>query len=166
MQNQSQMQHYAFSMDSADGKVSLNDYKGKYKIVYFGYMYCPDICATTLSIVAQALKELPKNQAEKLQLIFISVDPQRDSLKDLKEYVNYFYQGAVGLTSDEKNLKKISANYGTYYAKESLKDSKIGYSVAHTSFVYIMDKDGKLLKKLDHLEQTQTIIEELKKLDI
>lgn len=161
-QNQNQITQYAFTMNSIDGKVSLSDYDGKYKLIYFGYMYCPDICPTTLSLVAQALKSLPEKEAEKFQLIFISVDPQRDKLKELKEYANYFYKGAIGITSDEKYLKRITANYGTYYAKEFLKDSKMEYSVAHTSFVYIMDKDGKILEKLDHLKQTADVIDVLK----
>ncbi|WP_024955728.1 SCO family protein [Sulfurospirillum arcachonense] len=163
MQKQDEIKQYAFTMNSIDGKVSLSDYDGKYKLIYYGYMYCPDICPTTLSIISQALNQLPKDKAEKFQLIFISVDPDRDKLKELKEYVNYFYKGSIGITSDEKYLKHISGNYGTYYSKEYLKNSKMDYSVAHTSFVYLMDKDGTLLKKLNHLENSKKILEILKK---
>jgi len=165
LQNQKEIKQYAFSMDSVDGKVSLSDFDEKYKIVYFGYMYCPDICPTTLSITANALRKLPKDKADKFQLIFISVDPDRDKLKDLKEYANYFYKGAIGITSDEKYLKTISSNYGTYYSKEYLKGSKIGYSVAHTSFVYIFDKSGKLINKLKHLEKTSDVLNAIKNLN-
>jgi protein SCO1/2 len=164
MQNQKEIKQYAFTMDSIDGKVSLSDFDGKYKIIYYGYMYCPDICPTSLSIVASALKKLPKEQADKFQLIFISVDPDRDKVKELKEYANYFYKGAIGVTSNEKYLKSISSNYGTYYANEYLENSKIDYSVAHTSFVYIMDKDGKLLYKLKHLEKTNDVLSIIKNL--
>ena len=125
-------------------------------------MYCPDICPTTLSLVSSALNKLDSNNAREFQLIFISVDPQRDKVKGLKEYVSYFYPSAIGITSNEKYLKKISSNYGTYYAKENLKNSKMGYSVAHTSFVYIMDKDGKLMHKFKHLENNKTLYTYLK----
>ena len=165
IQNQKEIKQYAFTMNSINGKVSLSDYKGKYTIIYYGYMYCPDICPTTLSIVASALKKLPKKKADMFQLIFISVDPDRDKVKELKEYANYFYKGAIGLTSNEKYLKSISSNYGTYYAKEYLKNSKMNYSVAHTSFVYIMDKEGKILHKLKHLEKTSDIFNVIEKLD-
>jgi protein SCO1/2 len=164
MQNQKEIEQYAFTMDSIDGKVSLSDFDDKYKIIYYGYMYCPDICPTSLSIVASALNKLPKEQADKFQLIFISVDPDRDKVKELKEYANYFYEGAIGITSNEKYLKTISANYGTYYANEYLENSKIDYSVAHTSFVYIMGKDGKLLHKLKHLEKTSDVLNAIKSL--
>lgn len=163
-QNQKEIDQYAFTMDSVDGKVSLSDFDGKYKIVYFGYMYCPDICPTTLSIVANALQQLPKEKEKKFQLIFVSVDPKRDKLKNLKEYANYFYKGAIGVTSNQKYLKQITAKYGTYYSYEYLKDSKINYSVAHTSFVYIMDKNGKLRNKLSHLEKTSDVLNTLNKL--
>ena len=165
MENQKEVKQYAFTMNSIDGKVSLSDFDGKYKIIYYGYMYCPDICPTSLSIVASALKKLPKEQAAKFQLIFISVDPDRDKVKELKEYANYFYEGAIGLTSNQKYLKTISSNYGTYYANEYLKNSKIDYSVAHTSFVYIMGKDGKLLHKLKHLEETDDVLNVIKNLN-
>lgn len=163
-QKQDEIKHYAFSMNSIDGQVSLSDYDGKYKIVYFGYMYCPDICPTSLSIIASALKSLPKEQADKFQVIFISVDPDRDTLEQLKEYANYFYKGALGITSNEKYLKSISLNYGTYYSKEYLKDSKMNYSVAHTSFVYIMDKNGNLLHKIPHLEHINDVLNIIKKI--
>jgi protein SCO1/2 len=150
-------------MNSINGKVSLSDYDGKYKLIYFGYMYCPDICPTSLSVLASALKVLPKEQADKFQVIFISVDPDRDKLKELKEYANYFYKGAIGLTStNKKYLKNIASNYGTYYTKEYLQNSKMNYSVAHTSFVYLMDKDGILLDKVSHLENTSDILDIIK----
>lgn len=164
MEKQKEIKQYAFEMNSIDGKVSLSDYDGKYKLIYFGFMYCPDVCPTTLSIVSQALNQLPKEQADKFQIIFISVDPDRDKLKELKEYANYFYKGTIGLTSDEKYVKDISRKYGTYYSKEYLKDSSIGYTVAHTSYTYIMGKDGTLVNKLPHLKNTQEILNVLKEL--
>ena len=164
IQTQKEIEQYSFTMDSMDGKVSLSDFDGRYKLIYYGYMYCPDICPTSLSIIASALQKLPKEQADLFQLIFISVDPDRDKLKDLKEYANYFHKGAIGLTSDKKYLKKISANYGTYYTNEYLENSKIDYSVAHTSFVYLIGKNGKLLYKLKHLEKTSDVLNIIKKL--
>ncbi len=163
-QNQKEIEQYSFTMNSIDGKVSLSDFSEQYKIIYYGYMYCPDVCPTTLSVVADALSKLPKEQADKFQVIFISVDPDRDKLKELKEYANYFHKGAIGLTSSKKYLKEISLKYGTYYANEYQKDSKIEYSVAHTSYLYIMDRDGKLVNKLKHLEKTSTVLDVLKNL--
>lgn len=155
---------YAFTMDSADGKVSLGDFEGKMPIIYFGYMYCPDICPTTLSMVASALKSLPAEDAAKFQLIFISVDPERDEVGELKEYAQYFYPNAIGITSSPEYLKQIGPRYGAYWSKEPLENSAIGYSVAHTSFVYFMDKDGILKNKVSHVQSPEPVLEVLKEM--
>jgi protein SCO1 len=160
-QNQKEVEKYAFTMDSIDGKVSLSDFKGKIPIIYFGFMFCPDVCPTSLSMIAEAFSRLPKLDADKFQLIFISVDPDRDKLKDLKEYASYFYPNAIGITSDKKNLKEVSAKYGSFYAKEYLQGSKIEYSVVHTSFIYIMDKEGKIKSKLRHVSNPESIYKAL-----
>tara|TARA_B110000046_G_C12953298_1_gene381135 strand:- start:166 stop:741 length:576 start_codon:yes stop_codon:yes gene_type:complete len=156
-QNQKEIEKHAFTMDSIDGKVSLSDFKGKFTIIYFGFMFCPDICPTSLSMTSEALKRFSKADSDKFQLVFISVDPDRDKLKDLKEYAGYFYPNAIGLTSTENNLKEVTRKYGTFYATEYLKDSKIEYTVAHTSFLYIMDKEGKIKAKLRHPNSPETI---------
>jgi len=163
-QNQQIIKRYAFTMDSFDGKVSLSDFKGKFPIVYFGYMDCPDICPTTLTMISQALHKLSTKDAKKFQLIFISVDPDRDKVKGLKEYASYFYPTALGITSNAKYLKKVSVNYGAYYKKIYLKDSKINYSVAHTSFIYIMDKTGKLAKRISHSNSVKPVLDALKEM--
>lgn len=164
MQNQNAINQYAFTLQSVDGVVKMSDFKGKKPIVYFGYMYCPDICPTTLSLLSSALHKLPKEQAEQFQIIFISVDPQRDALKELKEYANYFDKNAIGLSGDENYLKKITDNYGTYYAKEYLEGSNLEYSVNHTTFVYFFDQNGKLKDKIQHVNNTEAILEVLQKM--
>ena len=161
-QNQQVIQKYAFTMKSAKGKVSLSDFRGKIPIVYFGYMYCPDICPTTLSMISAALHKLPKEDAKKFQLIFISVDPDRDMVKNLKEYASYFYPTALGLTSSAKNLKTVSRQYGAYYSKIYEKGSKKNYSVAHTSNVYLLDKKGELEKTIPHTEDENVFLKNFK----
>jgi len=160
-QHQKEIDNYAFTMDSIDGKVSLSDFKGKIPIIYFGYTFCPDICPTSLSMTAEALNRLAKIDSDKFQLIFISVDPDRDKLKDLKQYASYFYPNAIGLTSNDKYLKEVTAKYGTYYSKEYLKGSKMGYSVAHTSFIYIMDKEGNIQGKISHVDNPEVVYKAL-----
>ena len=134
---------YEFELNSFDGKVELSDFRGKVVAIYFGYTYCPDICPTSLTILSQALSELSPNELKEVQPIFISVDPDRDGLKHLKEYSKYFHPKLIGLTSDSKTIKKIADNYGSKYEKVDLNSSTMGYSVAHTSYIYILDRDGK-----------------------
>ncbi len=134
---------YEFELNSFDGKVKLSDFRDKVVAIYFGYTYCPDICPTSLTILSQALNKLSVNELKEIQPIFISVDPDRDKLKHLKDYSKYFHPKLIGLTSDNKTIKKIAHNYGTKYEKVDLNSSSIGYSVAHTSYIYILDRDGK-----------------------
>lgn len=161
VQEQNAIKPYAFQLESVDGPVRLSDFKGKMPIVYFGYMYCPDICPTTLALSASALRGLSKEDAQKFQLIFISVDPQRDSLKDLKEYAQYFYPDAIGLSGDEITLKEVTGHYGTYYAKETIKNSSIDYTIAHTTNLYFFDKKGKLSHILKHPQDPDEITQVL-----
>ena len=133
---------YEFELNSFDGKVKLSDFRGKVVAIYFGYTYCPDICPTSLTILSQALKELSTNELKDVQPLFISVDPDRDGLKHLKKYSKYFHSKLIGLTSDNKTIKKITDNYRTKYEKVDLNSSSIGYSIAHTSYIYILDRDG------------------------
>lgn len=164
IQNQNEISQYAFTLDSADGKVSLSDFRGKNVIVYFGYMYCPDICPTSLSVVSAALNKLESSEAKKFQLVFVSVDPDRDSLSDLKEYAQYFYPNAIGLTTQEPRIKEIANRYGAYYAKEYLEGSKMDYSVAHTANLYFMDEDGILAHSIKHVQSTDDVMPILKKM--
>lgn len=134
---------YSFELNSVDGKVKSSDFKGKVVVIYFGYSFCPDICPTSLTILSQALDKFSENELKEIQPIFISVDPDRDGLKELKEYSKYFHPKLIGLTSDSETIKKLADNYGSRYEKVDLNDSVIGYSVSHTSYIYILDKDGK-----------------------
>lgn len=161
-QNQKLIQRYAFTMNSARGKVSLKDFKGKIVILYFGYMYCPDICPTTLSMISDALHKLSKEDAKKFQLIFVSVDPDRDKVKNLKEYASYFYPTAIGLTSTKKNLKAVSRTFGAYYSKIYEKGSKTRYTVAHTSSVYIINTKGILEQTIPHTEDEHVFLQAFK----
>lgn len=134
---------YYFELNSLNSKVKFSDFKGNVLAIYFGYTYCPDICPTSLTILSQALNLLTKDELKDVQPIFISVDPDRDNLKHLDEYSKYFHPKLIGVTSDSKTIREIANNYGTKYEKVDLNNSSIGYSIAHTSFIYIFDKNGK-----------------------
>ncbi len=150
-------------MNTIDGEIKLSDFKGKTVALYFGYMYCPDVCPTSLSMLGEGLKGLSKEELDGFTGVFISVDPARDTLKNLKAYAEYFHPNFVGATSDDKNILKITKNYGTFFQKEVLPDSAMGYSVSHTSYIYIFDKEGNLSTKLEHFVKPSDITKALKK---
>lgn len=156
-------QKYQFTLDTIDGPIESSDFSGKTVAIFFGYTFCPDVCPTSLAMLSEGLKGLSKEELEGFDGIFISVDPARDTLKNLKEYAKYFHPNFIGATSNEKNILEITNNFGTFFKKEYLPDSKIGYSVSHTSYIYIFDKKGNLSSKLEHFVMPSDITKALKK---
>jgi protein SCO1 len=138
-----------FTLDGAQGAVSLHDFKGKVVVLYFGYTYCPDICPTSLSILAQALGSLSPTELARVQPIFVSVDPQRDTVARLAEYAVFFHPSILGLTGTPQRLKEIADRYGVAYAMHG--DTSGGsYTVDHSALTYLIDPDGKLVASLPH----------------
>ena len=124
---------------SEDSKnMKLDEYKGKIILLFFGYTNCPDICPTTLLDISRTLKELGKD-SDKVQAVFVSVDPERDTPKHLNDYVKYFDEKIVGLTSDKYNIDKLHKYFKTKY--ELLYSEDDNYLVEHSSNLYIIDKN-------------------------
>ena len=138
-----------FSLQSADGPVNLEDYRGKVVVLYFGYTFCPDICPTSLSLLSVTLNELNAEELQQVQAIFVSVDPERDTLEHLKTYAGYFHQNIIGATGSREQIDAAVKKYGAGYNIVKT-DSEADYSVDHTSYTYIIDKSGKLQFSLAH----------------
>ena len=133
-----------FTLRSADGPVSLKDFRGKLVLLYFGYTKCPDICPTSMATMTQAVNALTPVQAEKVKLVFVSVDPERDTPELLAEYVSYFHANSIGLTGTEDELEKAAALYGVQYYQVEMEDSSFGYAVNHSGALYLITADGAL----------------------
>ncbi len=139
-----------FTLQSAHGPVSLHDFKGKIVLLYFGYTFCPDICPTNLGNLSVAWRNLPAEVRDKVQILFVSVDPQRDTPKRLQAYSDFFNANIIGLTGDPDTLRTITRRYGAVYKKVPVKESSIGYLVDHSAFTYLIDPEGKLVIQLPH----------------
>ena len=133
---------YNFTLTSADGDVSLSDYRGKLVLIYFGYTFCPDICPATLANVGQSLRELGA-KADDVQLIMVSLDPERDTPEKLAEYVSHFHPSFVGVTGTQDELDKIASLYGIFYEKTAGTDNT-GYLINHTATLLVIDREGYL----------------------
>ena len=155
---------YAFEVESKDGRLTLDSFKGKVLAIYFGYTFCPDVCPTSLSSLAFALDSFDKEKIKNFEGLFISVDPSRDSLNNLDEYARYFHPTFKGATSNKENIDEITKRYGSYYKKVNLENSAMDYSVAHTSYIYFFDKKGNFVKKVDHFSNPEEIKKVLKTL--
>ena len=122
----------------SSSNTKLDVYEGKIILLFFGYTNCPDICPTTLLDISKSLKELGED-SDKVQAVFVSVDPQRDTPKHLNDYVKYFDKRIVGLSSDKTNIDKLHKYFRTTY--ELLNASEENYLVEHSSNLYIIDEN-------------------------
>ncbi len=128
-------------VDQAGQRRDQSLLEGKWSAVYFGYTFCPDVCPTTLQTLAEAQDQLgPK--AKRFQVVFITVDPERDTPAQLKTYLSStaFPKGAVGLTGSPAEIASVAKAYHLFYQKQG---SGSGYEVQHASAVYLMDTDGR-----------------------
>lgn len=122
--------------------VRLTDYEGKVVVLYFGYTFCPDVCPITLSKLDRAL-DILGDDAEDVQVIMVSVDPERDTPEVLEQYMAHFNPDFVGVTGDVDAVDRIATVYGVYYEAEEGSEAT-GYLVNHTATVMVVDKDGYL----------------------
>jgi protein SCO1/2 len=139
---QSPESSYDFTLQSASGPVSLSDFRGKVVVLYFGYTFCPDVCPTTMSDLATAMKLLDE-KADDVQVIMVSVDPERDTPKIMKEYVQAFDPAFIGLSGTSEQIAATAAKYGVFYAKQEGSDAT-GYLISHTATVMVIDAGGRL----------------------
>ena len=142
--NFQEIKKYDFEVISDKGVVKLSDFRGQKTLVYFGYGLCPDICPTTLAAMGDALGMLSPDELNSTKAIFITVDPERDTPQKLGEFVRYFHPSIMGGATNLDDTQKYALNYGVKYQKIPQPNSSIGYSVAHSADVYLIDKDGKL----------------------
>lgn len=138
-----------FTLLDHNGKtVSQDDYKGKKKLVFFGFTNCPAVCPTELYNISAALDELGAEKSKNLQVLFISIDPEQDTPERMKEYVTAFHDDFIGLTGSVKQIAKAAKAYRIYYAKIPEEDSEIGYTMDHSAYTYLMDENNQYLTHL------------------
>ncbi len=152
-----------FTLQSADGPVSLKDFRGKVVLVYFGYTYCPDICPTSLAATSEGLKQLTPEELARVAMILVSVDPKRDTPARLKEYVNFFHPAIVGVTGTPEEIAEIAKRYGVFYAEQKVETAGGGYVVDHSADTYVISADGKLVGKIAHATPPDQVVEAIRK---
>lgn len=130
-------------VDQTGATVSDTTWRGKLMLIYFGYGFCPDVCPTELQIMSGALDALG-DDAARVQPIFITVDPERDTVEFMADYVSHFHPDMVGLTGTEAAINEAAKAFRVYHRK-AVDDSATDYLVDHSSFVYLMGPDGNFL---------------------
>ncbi len=133
-----------FSLTDHHGDpVSLSDFQGKVVLLYFGYTFCPDVCPTTLNELAVALEKLSQKEREQVQVLMVSVDPQRDTPEALADYLAHFDPTFLGLSGTEEEIAAAAKTFGIFYQKQD-GTAKTGYLVDHTASVISLNKEGAL----------------------
>jgi protein SCO1/2 len=153
-----------FSLIDPDGKIrTLSDFKGKVVVMFFGYTQCPDVCPTTLTEMQQAMA-LMGSQADKVQVLFVTVDPERDTAKILKQYVPAFDARFLGLRpADQAGLDQVTKDFKIYYKKVPGL-SPGSYTMDHTAGSYVFDPEGRLRLYIKHAQGPETLAHDLKEL--
>ncbi|MBT1510226.1 SCO family protein [Bradyrhizobium sp. SRL28] len=119
------------------------DFRGKLMLVYFGFSFCPDVCPTDLMAIGQAVDKLGPG-GDAVQPLFVTVDPDRDTPAHLADYVPFFHSRLLGLTGDAAQIRHAARLYRVFYAKVAI-EGAAEYTVDHSGFIYLMDRDGKYL---------------------
>jgi protein SCO1 len=149
-------------VDQNGNTVTNTDLEGKWLLVYFGYTHCPDACPTALNSIALALSNLGAAQKREIRPIFITIDPERDTAKALKEYVSAFNAPILALTGSAAAIGTAANEYRVYYAKHP--EPGGDYSMDHTSIIYVMDPKGRFTASFGGDDPPEQIAARLKKL--
>jgi len=141
-----------FTLTDQDGKpFDSKSLTGKYRIFYFGYTFCPDACPTDMAVLGKAMRQLDQKDpaaSAKIQPIFVSVDPARDTPSVLKQFVTAFYPRLIGLTGSEAQIADVARHYAISYRKEPAPAGATGYLMDHPRVAYLFDPDGKPIEML------------------
>ena len=132
-----------FALESAEGPVTRADLAGKVVPIFFGYTSCPDVCPTTMLRLASALEQLDETARERVQVVFVSVDPERDSPERASAYAEAVSPGFIGLSGTAEQIADVAAQYGIYYAKAEGSDAT-GYLVDHSATVTVLNRNGRV----------------------
>ena len=155
----------AFELTDHQGQPASNEsYAGRYRVVYFGFTFCPDICPTELQSISAALDMLG-DDAAKIQPLFITVDPERDDVEAMAAYMSHFHPSFVGLTGTPEEIERTAQTFKIYYSKAPISDDPDDYTMNHSSLIYVMDCEGRYISHLRQGASPEEIAEALAALE-
>ena len=132
-----------FILQSAHGVIDSRNWRGQVILIYFGYTHCPDVCPASMAAWAQALKALSVEERQRVRLLMVSVDPERDTLDHLREYAAFFHPQMIGATAAPEEIARLAKAYGAGYIRQATAADG-SYAVDHTTSSYVIDPAGKL----------------------
>ena len=139
-------------------KFNYKSLKGQPSLLFFGFTHCPEICPTTLGHLSEITENL-KNKIIPTNIIFVTLDPKRDTQKHLKEYIQYFNRNVIGVTGKIKQIKGFAKNWGVFF--EQISNSKDSYTLNHTATVFMLDKNGNFKGTISWGENEKSMIQKI-----
>ena len=141
-----------FTLSDQSGRsLTEKDLKGSYSLIYFGYTFCPDVCPTGLQVMSNAMDQLQTEMQRKIKPVFITIDPERDTVDQLKSYLGNFHPRIIGLTGTERQIAEVTRAYRVYYAKAKGSEGKRDYLMDHSSIIFLMNPEGKYVNHFTHM---------------
>ncbi|MCY4044791.1 MAG: SCO family protein [Cellvibrionales bacterium] len=152
-----------FKLNSHDGKpFTKESFTGHWHLVFFGFTHCPDICPTTLATLKQTWNKLPPNIQKEIKITLVSVDPARDTVEKMKQYVGFFGKDIIGVTGDFMELTELTTSLSVPFKKIMLEGGN--YTVDHSAYIYLIGPDGHFrafIKPPFHIESLSTTLPKL-----
>lgn len=151
-----------FTLKSEAGDWTLSQHPKPLTVLYVGYVECPDVCPMTLSHAASAFRKLTPADLGRVQLVFLSVDHEHDTAKDVATYAKQFFPDFIGLTGTEPQIRTTVNKFGASFMLEKDAGSYLGYSIAHTDRLFLLDSNGFVIDSISSPRDSAPIVEQIK----
>ena len=158
------VQEVNFTLDSPEGALSLKDLRGKVVLLFFGFTSCADVCPISLATISHAFSYLNDDELNMSKSLFISLDPERDTLERLKEYTGYFHSNIIGVTGTMEELGRAAENYGVKFERKESPDSALGYVIYHSAKIFVIGPQGELRKTFPHNIDSRLLLQQIRSL--
>ena len=139
-----------FTLSGPDGPLSLSDLRGKVVLIFFGYTSCPDVCPVSLARIDSCFSEMSSKELEQVRALFITLDPERDTVDRLRQYTGYFHPNIIGLRDEVETIRSVTDRYGIEFSKTIRPESALGYSISHSTDILLLDPNGQLVESIPH----------------
>ena len=147
-----------FTLDGPDGPVSLSDLRGKTVLIFFGYTSCPDVCPISLARINACFSAMDNDELERVQALFITLDPERDTALETACRAHPGLRGAV------EDIDAVTAQYGITYSKDPMPGSPLGYSVSHPTDILLLDESGAVVETVPHDTRSKDLLARIRDL--
>ncbi|WP_027965795.1 SCO family protein [Halomonas halocynthiae] len=147
------------ALNSTVGEFSLSQLdEDQLAVVFFGYTWCPDVCPVSLGVLNHVRQQLNEKQRQRIVPLMVSVDPERDTLERLTEYLAFFGDGFIGATGSEAELKDIAERYQVVWRKVDTPDSAADYTIDHSALLYVVNREGEILRRVLHSSTPEPLL--------